>query len=133
MEPGDGDIKYRRKTGIGEAVSAKLRELSPKYNGGKRVNVISQSLGYLVRSGAPDFIDSIVPIAFANVAFDLIDKRQGDRLVRVKNGKYGDAPLEIVEERKKTVNVDKYYSVDRCRPLFTGFADQPLMIMPGDI
>ena len=35
--------------GIGDLVSAELKELSPKYNNGKRVNVINQKLGYLVR------------------------------------------------------------------------------------
>ncbi|MCF6184676.1 MAG: 6-phosphofructokinase, partial [Bacteroidales bacterium] len=47
--------------GIGEIVSAKLKELSPQCNKGKQINVINQKLGYLVRGGDPDAIDSIVP------------------------------------------------------------------------
>ncbi len=34
--------------GIGDLISAKVKELSPKYNDGKRVNIINQRLGYLV-------------------------------------------------------------------------------------
>ncbi|MDX1436459.1 MAG: 6-phosphofructokinase, partial [Anaerolineales bacterium] len=47
--------------GIGDLISAQLKELSPKYNEGVRVNVINQRLSYLTRGGDPDAIDSIVP------------------------------------------------------------------------
>ncbi|MEA3297547.1 MAG: 6-phosphofructokinase, partial [candidate division Zixibacteria bacterium] len=43
--------------GVGDLVSAKLKELSPKYNDGIQVNVINQKLGYLVRGGDPDAVD----------------------------------------------------------------------------
>jgi ATP-dependent phosphofructokinase / diphosphate-dependent phosphofructokinase len=36
---------------------------------------------------------------------------------------------EIVDLRKKLVNVDKYYNKERLRPLFTDFEMQPLFIM----
>lgn len=49
-------------------VSSKMKELSPKFNNGQRVNVINQRLGYIVRCGDPDAIDSIVPMAFGNLA-----------------------------------------------------------------
>ena len=43
--------------GIGDLISAKIKELSPKYNNGKSVNMIDQKLGYMVRGGDPDAID----------------------------------------------------------------------------
>jgi ATP-dependent phosphofructokinase / diphosphate-dependent phosphofructokinase len=67
--------------GIGDMVSAKLKELSPQYNNGKPVNVINQRLGYLVRGGDPDAIDSIVPMAYGNLALDLILKGIHGRMV----------------------------------------------------
>ena len=39
---------------------------------GKCINVVNQRLGYLVRCGEPDAIDSVVPMAFGNLALDLI-------------------------------------------------------------
>ena len=51
---------------------SRIKELSPKFNRGRRVNIVSQRLGYLVRCGEPDAIDSIVPMAFGNLALDLI-------------------------------------------------------------
>ena len=58
--------------GIGDLISAKIKELSPKYNNGKSVNMIDQKLGYMVRGGDPDAIDSIVPMAYGNLALDMI-------------------------------------------------------------
>ena len=58
--------------GIGDLVSAELKELSPRFNNGKPINVINQRLGYLVRCGDPDAIDSIVPMAYGNLALDLL-------------------------------------------------------------
>ena len=40
--------------GIGDMVSAQLKERSAHYNKGKPINVINQKLGYLVRGGDPD-------------------------------------------------------------------------------
>ena len=42
--------------GIGDLVSAKIKELTPKYNNGKTINIISQKLGYLVRAGILIFL-----------------------------------------------------------------------------
>ncbi len=67
--------------GIGDLISAKVKELSPKFNNGKRVNIINQRLGYLVRGGDPDAIDSIVPMAYGNLALDLILEGIHGRLV----------------------------------------------------
>ena len=59
---------HKKLGGIGDLVSEKLKELSPKYNNARRV--INQKLGYLVRCGDPDAIDSIVPMAYGNLALD---------------------------------------------------------------
>src|ERR671931_4025 len=58
--------------GIGDLVSAELKERGAKYNKGKPIDVINQRLGYMVRGGDPDAIDSIVPMAYGNLALDLI-------------------------------------------------------------
>ena len=52
----------------------KSRNSLRAYNKGKKVNTIYQQLGYLVRGGDPDAIDSIVPMAYGNLALDLILK-----------------------------------------------------------
>ncbi len=117
--------------GIGEAVSGKIKEISPEYNNGKAVNVITQQLGYLVRGGDPDSIDSIVPMAYGNLALDLVLKGIHGRLVVLRNGRYDNAPLDVVTSSKKLVDLKKYYNTDRYRPHYKSFEFQPLFIMTG--
>lgn len=119
--------------GIGDLVSAKLKELSPKYNNGKRINVINQRLGYLVRGGDPDAIDSIVPMAYGNLALDLILQGVHGRLVVLKNGRYDSLPIDVVTATKKQVNVERDYNTERLRPHYRSFEMRPLFIMTSDV
>jgi ATP-dependent phosphofructokinase / diphosphate-dependent phosphofructokinase len=122
---------HRKLGGMGDRVSAMLQNLSARHNKGRPVNVVNQRLGYLVRSGDPDALDSIVPMAFGNLALDLILQRQFGRLVSVHNGRYDSVPIEVVTGTKKNVDVGKYYSTERLRPIYD-FKDKPLFIMTSD-
>jgi len=118
--------------GIGDLVSVKLQELSSKYNKGKPINVIHQKLGYLVRGGDPDAIDSIVPMAYGNMALDLILKGIHGRLIVLKNGRYDNVPIDVVTSSKKLVNIEKHYNTERLRPSYKSFEMQPLFIMTSE-
>ncbi len=118
--------------GIGDMVSAKLKEISPKFNHGKRVNTITQKLGYLVRGGNPDAIDSIVPMAYGNLALDLILDGIHGRLVVLKNGRYDNVPIDVVTSTKKVVNVKEHYNTQRLRPHYRRFEMKPLFIMTSE-
>ncbi|MBP1668168.1 MAG: pfkA1 [Bacteroidetes bacterium] len=118
--------------GIGELVSDKIKEFSPAYNKGKKVNTIYQQLGYLVRGGDPDAIDSIVPMAYGNLALDLILKGIHGRLVVLRNGRYDNAPIDVVTSTNKVVDVKRYYNIERLRPHYKSFEFQPLFIMTGN-
>src|SRR5499427_9215324 len=123
---------HRKLGGIGELVAAKLKELSPKYNNGQTVECIEQKLGYLVRCGDPDAIDSIVPMAYGNLALDLLLKNIHGRLVVVKNGRYDNIPIEVVTATKKVVNVKEFYNTERLRPYYGSFEMKPVFIMASD-
>jgi len=118
--------------GIGDLVSAKLAEVGPKYNDGRPVHTVNQKLGYMTRCGDPDAIDAIVPMAYGNLALDLIQKRTHGRLVVLKNGRYDNIPIDIVTSTKKTVNVNRFYNADRLRPHYKSFEMTPLFIMTSD-
>ena len=124
---------HRKLGGIGDKVAAKLKELSPKYNGGRRINVVNQRLGYLVRCGDPDALDSIVPMAFGNFALDLILRGESGRLVSIRNGVYDSVPLDVVHGPHKVVDVAKYYNLERLRPSYKTFERKPLFIMTSDV
>lgn len=118
--------------GIGDLVSAELVNRSAKFNNGKQINVINQKLGYMVRGGDPDAIDSIVPMAYGNLALDLVLKGIHGRLVVLRNGRYDDMPIDVVTSLKKVVNIKKYYNTERLRPFFHSFEMSPLFIMTSE-
>ncbi|HBE40798.1 MAG TPA: phosphofructokinase [Bacteroidales bacterium] len=118
--------------GIGDLVSARLKELSAKYNDGKTINVINQKLGYMVRGGDPDFLDSIVPMAYGNLALDLILKGVHGRIVVLKNGRYDNVPIDVVTSSKKIVKVSEYYNIERLRPYYHTFEMKPFLLMASD-
>jgi 6-phosphofructokinase 1 len=118
--------------GIGDLISASVKDITPKYNNGRTINIINQKLGYMVRGGDPDSIDSIVPMAYGNLALDLIRDRMHGRLVVLKNGRYDNVPIDVVTSTKKLVNVEKFYNTDRLRPNYESFEMKPLFIMTSD-
>jgi ATP-dependent phosphofructokinase / diphosphate-dependent phosphofructokinase len=122
---------HRKLGGIGDKVASALKEYSPRYNKGRRIDVVNQRLGYLVRSGDPDALDSIVPMAFGNLALDLILKKEYGRLVSVHKGFYDSVSIESVTSEKKVVVVPKYYNTERLRPIYD-FDGAPLFIMTND-
>ena len=120
---------HRKLGGIGETISQELKEISPRFNKGRRINVISQKLSYLVRCGDPDAFDSIVPMAYGNLALDLIMQKKYGRMVCLRNGRYDDVPIDVLAGPKKVVDVDMHYDRDRLRPLYNSFHQKPFFIM----
>jgi 6-phosphofructokinase 1 len=123
---------HKKLGGIGDLVSDQISEVSPRFNRGTRINVINQRLGYLVRCGDPDAIDSIVPMAFGNLALNLVLSHSHGRLVSLRNGRYDNVPIDVVTSTKKTVDVEKYYKCERLRPYYESFESKPLFIMTSD-
>jgi len=123
---------HKKLGGIGDLISHQLKEISPRFNKGRLINVINQRLSYLVRCGNPDAIDSIVPIAFGNLALDLILDKIHGRMVSLRNGQYDNVPIEVVTSTKKTVDIAKYYNTERLRPQYKSFNQKPLFIMTSD-
>jgi len=128
---------HKKLGGIGEEVGKYIKKLSPKFNNGIEVNIINQKLGYLVRSGQPDSLDSIVPTAFANLALDLILQDKSGMMVAINDGKYTAVPIESVKkdskgQSTKLVNVEKFYDVNRYRPIYKNIMGDPMLILTSD-
>ncbi len=123
---------HKKLGGIGDVVSEEVKKHSAKFNKGKSINVITQKLGYMVRCGNPDALDSIVPMAFGNTALDLLLEGVHGRLLVVKNGRYDNIPIDVVTSTKKLINVDEYYNTERLRPRYRSFEMKPLLIMTSE-
>jgi ATP-dependent phosphofructokinase / diphosphate-dependent phosphofructokinase len=124
---------HKKLGGIGDIVSSEVKKRSAKFNNGREIGVVNQKLGYTVRGGSPDAIDSIAPMAFGNIALDLTMRKEFGRLVVLNNGKYGNVPIDVVTSTEKVVDIEKYYNQERLRPFYNVFEDQPLFIMASQI
>jgi 6-phosphofructokinase len=120
---------HKKLGGIGDLVSLELKERATKFNRGKPISIINQKLGYLVRCGDPDSIDSIVPMAYGNLALDLILSKIHGRLAVLKDGRYDNMPIEVVTSSKKNVIVKEHYNTERLRPHYRSFEMKPLFLM----
>ena len=68
LERGEADAYGHRKLGgIGLVTGELLKKLTGE-------DIVYQQVGYLMRSGAPDALDLMVAVNFANMAINLIDQ-----------------------------------------------------------
>ncbi|PLX41053.1 MAG: phosphofructokinase [Deltaproteobacteria bacterium] len=103
VEHGQADaFGHRKLGGVGQETAARIEKLTGE-------KTLFQSLGYLMRSGAPDGLDTMVAKTFANCALDLIDAGTFGRMVALREGRYthveGDMPLM----GEKKVDVEALY------------------------
>lgn len=124
---------HKKLGGIGDIVSAEIKKRSAEYNNGREIGVINQKLGYTVRGGSPDAIDSIAPMAFGNIALDHLMRKEYGKLVVLNKGAYGSTDIEVVTSMVKVVDIDKYYNRERLRPFYNVFEGQPLFIMASSL
>ena len=89
-------------------------------------------MSYMTRSGHPDAIDSIVPMAYGNLAMDLIMEGKSGRMVCLKNGRYDHVPFEVVTEYEKKIDVERFYDTERYRPFYHNCMGMSQFIMTSD-
>src|SRR3990172_12783432 len=100
---------HRKLGGIGDT----LGELIKKY---ARQEVLVQQLTYLMRAGAPDSLDRMVAMNFAQLASNLALAGSSGRMVALRGGVYNHVPLTITGEGKKRVDVNRYYDAESYQP-----------------
>ncbi|HSB89660.1 MAG TPA: ATP-dependent 6-phosphofructokinase [Anaerolineales bacterium] len=112
---------HRKLGGIGETTG----ELIKKYT---HQEVLVQQLTYLMRAGAPDSLDRMVAMNFAQLASNLALAGTSGRMVALQNGVYTHVALTLTGEGKKRVDVDQYYDVDTYRPKVRQVEGQPMFL-----
>ncbi len=119
---GEADAYGHRKLGgIGEETGAILRNLTGE-------NVLNQSLSYLMRSGAPDSLDLMVSVNYANMAIDLFLKNTFGRLVSLNRGIYTDIPLSSITTGQKRVDVRELYDAHEYKPKVMHVGGKPMFL-----
>jgi 6-phosphofructokinase 1 len=112
---------HRKLGGIGAETGALLKRITGE-------DIIFQQLSYLMRSGAPDSLDLMVAVNFANMAVDLALEGTSGRLVALSRGTYTDIPLSTVASGKKRVDVEELYDPDQYRPKVRHVMGKPMFL-----
>ena len=122
VEYGEADaFGHKKLGGIGEITSEAIKNLTGH-------NIINQRLGYLMRSGAPDALDLMVAVNFANMAMDLITSGAGGRMVALRDGTYTHIPMSTVTSGIKRVDVDELYDSKAYRPKVRHVLGKPMFL-----
>jgi 6-phosphofructokinase 1 len=122
VEYGETDAYGHRKLGgIGEITGEALKKITGE-------SMIIQRLGYLMRSGAPDALDLMVAVNFANMAMDLILTGASGRMVALRDGNYTHIPMSTVTSGVKRVDVDELYDVSEYRPKVRHVLGKPMFL-----
>ncbi len=119
---GEADAYGHRKLGgIGEQVGAMLKEVTG-------INIINQTIGYLMRSGSPDSLDLMVANNYAVMATDLAIEGQSGRMVALRGGTYTNVPISLIGEGVKRVDVGEMYDSDAYRPCIRHVGGKPMFL-----
>src|SRR5262245_17262334 len=122
VEHGQADAYGHKKLGgIGELTGEVLKSVTGQ-------DIIYQQLSYLMRSGAPDSLDLMVSLNYANMAMSLIMEKKFGRMMAMRNGIYTNVPLSTITEGLKRVDVDELYDVDQYRPKVRHVDGKPMFL-----
>ena len=120
QEVGEADAYgHRHKASIGEFLADEIRRRSG-------IETVASELTYDLRSGEPDALDQMVAITFANSAVELLVAGQTGQMVAIRDGHYSYCP--IPEPGARTVDVGRFYNVDRFRPQYASRLGLPLFL-----
>lgn len=122
IEYGEADAYGHRKLGgIGMLTGEALKKLTGE-------DIIYQQLSYLMRSGAPDALDLMVAVNYANLAVSLITSGVSGRMVALRDGTYTHIPMSTVTSGIKRVDVGELYDVNEYRPKVRHVLGKPMFL-----
>jgi ATP-dependent phosphofructokinase / diphosphate-dependent phosphofructokinase len=119
---GEADAYGHRKLGgIGDLTGQLLKEKTGE-------GIITQTVGYLMRSGNPDSLDLMVATNYAVMAADLAVEGASGRMVALKNGTYTNVPINVTGEGARRVDVGALYDPDAYQPKIRHVGGKPMFL-----
>lgn len=112
---------HKKLGGIGAVTAERLEKMTG-------VKTMCQQLAYLMRSGAPDALDIMVAVNYANTAMDLLAIGKTGRMVALRDGRYTDVSAESPTLGEKHVDVRSLYDVDNYRPKVWHVLSKPMFL-----
>ncbi|HSU59926.1 MAG TPA: 6-phosphofructokinase [Bryobacteraceae bacterium] len=121
-EYGDPDaFGHRKKFSVAEAFSDEI----VKRTGAETV---VSDLTYDLRSGAPDFADTMVATTFATMAYDAISSHRHGFMTAINEGKFAMVGIPDPKLGPRKLDVASMYNTERYRPTYASKEGLPLFL-----
>lgn len=122
IERGEMDAYGHRKLGgIGAMISDDIKRLTG-------FGVVGQSLGYLMRAGAPDALDLMVASSFGIMAVQQLQEGKSGLMMALAGGTYTTVEGDICIKGEKRVDVAAMYDTQGYRPRIAEIKNKPMFM-----
>ena len=112
---------HRKKANVGEDLGVEVKEQTGE-------ETLVSDLTYELRSGAPDFVDSMVAVTYGNMALDTILDGRSGLMAAVVNGCYAMVPIPDPKLGPRAIDVQTMYDTERYRPNYAFKSGLPIFL-----
>jgi 6-phosphofructokinase len=112
---------HRHKFSVAEAFSDEIIKR-------QCAETVVSDLTYDLRSGAPDFLDTMVATTFGTMAYDAFTSHRHGLMASVSEGKFAMVPIPDPKLGPRKVDVDAMFNKDRYRPNYANKEGLPLFL-----
>lgn len=112
---------HRKKFSIAEAFSDFITEKTGS-------ETVVSDLTYDLRSGAPDFLDSLVATTFGTMAYAAIADGRTGLMASITDGKFAMVPIPDSKLGPRHVDIETMYNKERYRPSYTSKQGLPVFL-----
>jgi len=122
QEYGDPDAYgHRKKASVAESLADEIKRRTGE-------ETIVSDLTYDLRSGDPDFIDKLVAITFANMAYDAMLEGKSGLMAALVDGRYDLVPIPDPKLGPRKLDVASTYNTERYRPIYANKRGLPIFL-----
>lgn len=122
VEYGQEDAYGHKKLGgIGMIAGEAIKKITGE-------DIVHQQIAYLMRAGAPDSLDRMVAISYANLAVDELLQGHSGRMVALQSGQYTTVPANISTQGVKRVDIQSLYDTDNYKPKVRNMLGKPMFL-----
>jgi ATP-dependent phosphofructokinase / diphosphate-dependent phosphofructokinase len=112
---------HRKKFSVAEAFSDEIINRTA-------AETVVSDLTYDLRSGAPDFLDTLVATTFGTMAYDAITSHKSGLMASISEGKFTMVGIPDPKRGPRHVDVANMYNIERCRPSYTSKDGLPVFL-----
>jgi 6-phosphofructokinase 1 len=112
---------HRKKASVAESLADEIKRATGE-------ETIVSDLTYDLRSGDPDFIDKLVAMTFANMAYDAMLEGKSGLMAALVDGRYDLVPIPDPKLGPRKVDVASMYNTERYRPIYANKRGLPIFL-----